>query len=96
MFIGVFPKNNLLLFVTGVTLSLLGVTPKKGGIIVAIPDDKKRVFFSLTYDDIDKLKYLYSKDKKHSDSRIYESDTLSKVINEAYASEKEVKNEKRS
>lgn len=51
---------------------------------MAISEDKKRVPFSLSQEDIDKLKYLYDEDKKNAERRIYESDTVSKLISNAY------------
>lgn len=51
---------------------------------MAISEDKKRVPFSLSQEDIEKLKYLYDEDRKQSDRRIYESDTVSKLISNAY------------
>lgn len=58
---------------------------------MAISEDKKRVNFSLSDDDIKKLKYLYEEDKRSADKRIYESDTLSKMISKAYQIKKGVK-----
>lgn len=58
---------------------------------MSISDNKKRVIFSLSKDDIFKMKYLYEEDKKGSEKRIYESDTLSKMIDLAY--EKKKRNE---
>lgn len=55
---------------------------------MAISDNKKRVLFSLSNDDILKMKYLYEEDKKSSENRIYESDTLSKMIDLAYKKKK--------
>lgn len=51
---------------------------------MAISEDKKRVPFSLSQEDIEKLKYLYDEDRKQADRRIYESDTVSKLISNAY------------
>lgn len=51
---------------------------------MAISEDKKRVPFSLSQEDIEKLKYLYNEDRKQADRRIYESDTVSKLISNAY------------
>lgn len=51
---------------------------------MAIPHNKKSVKFSLSYDSIEMLKHLYLEDKKVADGRIYESDTLSKIIENAY------------
>lgn len=51
---------------------------------MAISDDKKRVAFSLTDEDVKKIKFLYELDKKESDERIYESDTIKKLIDVAY------------
>lgn len=59
---------------------------------MAISEDKKRVNFSLSEEDISKLKYLYAEDKRQADRRIYESDTLSKLISRAYQMKKGVKN----
>jgi len=58
---------------------------------MAISEDKKRVLFSLSEEDISKLKYLYAEDKKDADRRIYESDTLAKLISKAYKMKKGVK-----
>lgn len=58
---------------------------------MAISEDKKRVNFSLSEEDISKLKYLYAEDKREADRRIYESDTLSKLINYAYEFKRGVK-----
>lgn len=52
--------------------------------MMAISEHKKRVPFSLSEEDIEKLKYLYDEDKKQAERRIYESDTISKIINNAY------------
>lgn len=59
---------------------------------MAISDNKKRVLFSLSKDDIKKMKYLHEQDKKDSEKRIYESDTLSKMIERAYQMKKGAKN----
>ena len=58
---------------------------------MAISEDKKRVNFSLSEEDIFMLKYLYSEDKREADRRIYESDTLSKLISKAYKKKMGVK-----
>lgn len=51
---------------------------------LAISEGKKRVLFTLSEKDIKKVKELYEIDKQQSDKRIYESDTIKKIINEAY------------
>lgn len=51
---------------------------------LAISEGKKRVLFTLSEKDIEKVKELYEIDKQQSDKRIYESDTIKKIINEAY------------
>lgn len=60
---------------------------------MVLASDKKRVAFSLTEDDVEKLKKIYKNDSKESDSRIYESDTLSKVINYVFEMEQKGKSE---
>lgn len=59
---------------------------------MAISENKKRVLFSLSKDDIKKMKYLYEQDKESAEGRIYESDTLSKIIERAYQMKKGAKN----
>ena len=51
---------------------------------MAIPDNKKRVVFTLSNEDIEKFQSLFLEDKNNLKGRIYESDTLSKIINNAY------------
>lgn len=75
-------------------LFLLSVTPIwKGGVIMVLSADKKRVAFSLTTDDVEKLKEIYLNDSRESESRIYESDTLSKLINYVFEMEQKGKSE---
>ena len=64
--------------------SFCGVTLRKGVFIMAIPDNKKRVVFTLSNEDIEKFQSLFLEDKNNLKGRIYESDTLSKIINNAY------------
>lgn len=51
---------------------------------MAIAEGKKRVAFTLSQDVIDKLLDLYELDKIEASERIYESDTLVKLIEAAY------------
>lgn len=60
---------------------------------MVLSSDKKRVAFSLTGEDVEKLKEIYKNDSQESDSRIYESDTLSKVINYVFELEQKGKSE---
>lgn len=60
---------------------------------MVLSSDKKRVAFSLTEEDVEKLKEIYKNDSQESDFRIYESDTLSKVINYVFELEKKGKSE---
>ncbi|MGC4707364.1 hypothetical protein AAFD22_09015 [Enterococcus faecium] len=45
---------------------------------------KKRPRFSLDYETIKKLDWLYKQDRKATKKRIYPSDTLTKIIDDAY------------
>ncbi|MGG5339974.1 hypothetical protein IGJ48_002682 [Enterococcus pernyi] len=45
---------------------------------------KKRPRFSLDDDTIEQLAWMHEEDAKKSKHRIYPSDTLKKIINEAY------------
>ncbi|HGF8088934.1 TPA: hypothetical protein QFD37_001944 [Enterococcus faecium] len=45
---------------------------------------KKRPRFSLDDDTLAKLDWMYEQDTKKANHRIYPSDTLKKIINEAY------------
>ncbi len=45
---------------------------------------KKRPRYSLDDETIKKLEWLYGQDKKVVKKRIYQSDTLTKIINDAY------------
>lgn len=45
---------------------------------------KKRPRYSLNDGTIEKLEWLYEQDKKVMNKRIYPSDTLTKIINDAY------------
>lgn len=45
---------------------------------------KKRPRFSLDDETIEQLAWMYEEDVKKANHRIYPSDTLKKVINEAY------------
>jgi len=45
---------------------------------------KKRPRFSLDDDTLAQLAWLYEQDTKNTSRRIYPSDTLKKIINEAY------------
>ncbi|HGF8211271.1 TPA: hypothetical protein QFD67_002030 [Enterococcus faecium] len=45
---------------------------------------KKRPRFSLDDETIEQLNWMHEEDKKISKHRIYPSDTLKKIINEAY------------
>ena len=45
---------------------------------------KKRPRYSLDYETIEKLDWLYKQDRKATKKRIYPSDTLTKIIDDAY------------
>ncbi|EGP5179312.1 hypothetical protein EJX00_12270 [Enterococcus faecium] len=45
---------------------------------------KKRPRFSLDDETIEQLTWMYEEDTKKASHRIYPSDTLKKIINEAY------------
>lgn len=49
-----------------------------------VPPKKKRPRYSLNDGTIEKLEWLYEQDKKTISKRIYPSDTLTKIINDAY------------
>ena len=49
---------------------------------------KKRPRYSLSDETIAKLEWLYEQEKKKSVKRIYPSDTLTKIIDDAYAVKK--------
>lgn len=53
---------------------------------------KKRPRFSLDDDTLAKLDWMYEQDTKKSKNRIYPSDTLKKIINEAYIVRKAFRN----
>lgn len=52
---------------------------------VDVPPKKKRPRYSLDDQTIEKLEWLYEQDKKAMNKRIYQSDTLTKIIDDAYA-----------
>ncbi|HGF8056318.1 TPA: hypothetical protein QFL15_001924 [Enterococcus faecium] len=53
---------------------------------------KKRPRFSLDDDTLAKLGWMYEQDTKKAQHRIYPSDTLKKIINEAYIVRKAFRN----
>ncbi|EGP5171672.1 hypothetical protein EJW99_11385 [Enterococcus faecium] len=53
---------------------------------------KKRPRFSLDDDTLAKLDWMYEQDNKKAKHRIYPSDTLKKIINEAYIVRKAFRN----
>lgn len=53
---------------------------------------KKRPRFSLSDETIAKLEWLYEQEKKKSVKRIYQSDTLTKIIEDAYTVKKAFRN----
>lgn len=46
--------------------------------------EKQRPRFSLTNETIKELEWLYQADQKETNQRIYPSDTLTKIIHDAY------------
>ncbi|MDA3973266.1 hypothetical protein M4I17_02115 [Enterococcus thailandicus] len=53
---------------------------------------KKRPRYSLSDETIAKLEWLYEQEKKKSGKRIYQSDTLTKIIDDAYTVKKAFRN----
>ncbi|EMF0039215.1 hypothetical protein ACGWU1_002121 [Enterococcus hirae] len=53
---------------------------------------KKRPRFSLDDDTLAQLAWLYEQDVKKASHRIYPSDTLKKIINEAYTVRRSFRN----
>ncbi|MGL9969176.1 hypothetical protein [Enterococcus sp. DIV1420a] len=63
------------------TNKLLGGTPKSNR---CPTQNKQRPRYSLSDETLNELEWLYQADQKEANKRLYPSDTLTKIIHEAY------------